>query len=343
MAISLSSQYEFLLMLSHAIKLNQTLFQSFILTIHHSPKKIQKHFKQIVLNLEQGATWHYTMLTMSTFLYEPIQYGWMMLDEIQQPKEMLQSMMVILKEKIFTTTQLKKSLRYPMILIMMLIVLLIIGQWVLYPQWQVLNDMYTITLPQWVQPILNHAKSIQLVVEVGMLVLLFHLLMFYRVSKYRLFFLYWWVKIPFIHYYEFNRQIRNLSLILSFILSDDRNLSHHLNQVETSIINPIFKQKWRHMMLLIKEGNTFGNALKLAGYPKMLSSLVEMGEKQGTLDIMFRYIYEMYTLKHQKQVDQLLAYLEPFLIFLISSIVFLMAYFLYGALMSMYDSIGNLT
>jgi MSHA biogenesis protein MshG len=342
MAIQLNTQYEFLLMMSHANQLHQTLYESLKLTVNNSPKSIQTRFKPILIELEQGKTWTQTMYEMATFFSNSIVYGWIMLDHIHPIKDMLTTMMTLLKDQMLTQSQLKKSLRYPTILIVMLVIITMVFIGVIYPQFEVLNNMYDISLPNWIRHIIHHWKTIRFVLVVifsviSLHVVLNHVVLFYKKWCHTLI-----GKIPILNHYQFEQHIRNIALIFSFILSDDTHLSTHLNQVKYSIISPSIKKNWQFVLSLIEEGNTIGSALKQAGYPSLMTSLVEVGEKQGTLDKMFHYIYEVYALKHKKRVEKRLAYLEPLLIFMISSVVFLMAYLMYGTLMNMYDSIGNL-
>lgn len=109
-----------------------------------------------------------------------------------------------------------------------------------------------------------------------------------------------------------------MALVLNSGLDTDHGLSLSLNLVE----NPLLEEKIRICQKCVAEGDSFLSSLLTADlYDAEFKSLLTVGYKTGSMDIVMENLSVSYEQKTNDQIDHVISWLEPMLVILLSIII----------------------
>lgn len=133
------------------------------------------------------------------------------------------------------------------------------------------------------------------------------------------------------------RFANSMYLALTSGLDTDRSLE----LTEELVSNPYIRNKIRRCQDLIKEGESFPNALLLSGiFSRMHAGLVTIGSKTGAMDDVMKHITASYDEEAQKLVDRFISILEPTLVIILCFLVGLILISFLLPLLGIMSSIG---
>lgn len=126
-------------------------------------------------------------------------------------------------------------------------------------------------------------------------------------------------------------------LALTSGLDTDRSLE----LTEELITNPYIRDKIHKCQELIKDGETFSDALLLSGiFSRMHAGLVTIGSKTGAMDDVMKHITAAYDEESENLIDRFISALEPTLVIILCFLVGLILISFLLPLLGIMSSIG---
>jgi len=146
-----------------------------------------------------------------------------------------------------------------------------------------------------------------------------------------------------LHTYLINRIIKfstlsRFTLVFSELLRAGIPIAEALQTATSMIDNLPLKQKLMSVRSTVEKGGTLNKGLQdIELFENMIIQMVRAGEDSGTLDTMVKKVAEYYKMKFDAIIDGLSEAIEPIMLFIIASLVILLAL---GIFLPMWD-MGN--
>lgn len=124
-------------------------------------------------------------------------------------------------------------------------------------------------------------------------------------------------------------------------LTSGLDTDQSLELTEELISNPYVRDKIHKCQGLLKDGETFSNALLLSGiFSRMHAGLVTIGSKTGAMDDVMKHITAAYDEESEKLIDHFISVLEPTLVIILCFLVGLILISFLLPLLGIMSSIG---
>jgi type II secretory pathway component PulF len=147
------------------------------------------------------------------------------------------------------------------------------------------------------------------------------------------------LRMPIMRHITFNWQLTFFSEQLRILTSAGIPINRALKVIYSSLGNEVMKTSTEEVRRDVESGTAISEAMKRhAVFPGLMTRLVSVGERSGSLDAQFAYIANFYGKRLNEFSEKLGKMLEP----LIMSLVGVMfAIIILGLLMPIYDLISN--
>ena len=260
--------------------------------------------------------------------------------------EAIDKLAEILQEIYDNRMKLKKATRYPIIVIVAMIVAFSFVITLVVPQFQSMFAEYKAQLPfptvllLWIE---NAITKYGLYVLVGALVFSFFLSFMYKKNqKFQLYFDKYMLKVYIVG------KVIYLSMVGRFIYVFDRlstsgiPIIDALNTSIDIVENVYLKQELRKIIDAIEEGRSLNEGFKDTNqFESMILQMISAGESSGSLSAMLDKISDIYRKKYSYLVDNVATMIEPLLIAAIAGFVLILALGIFLPMWSIAEAIGN--
>lgn len=260
--------------------------------------------------------------------------------------ESIEKLADILQEVHDNRMKLKKATRYPIVVVVAMVIAFSFVITLVVPQFQAMFEEYQAELPfptlflLWVE---NAITQYGIFVILGALLLSFSLSYFY---KHKFSFKIWFDKYMLKLYIVGN--VIYLSMIGRFIFVFDKLSTSGIpiiDALKTSIgivENEFLKQRLYKIIDAIEEGRSLKNGFEdTEQFESMIIQMISAGESSGSLSAMLDKISEIFRKKYSYLVDNVATMIEPLLIAAIAGFVLLLALGIFLPMWSIAEAVGG--
>ncbi|RUM67746.1 MAG: type II secretion system F family protein [Sulfurospirillum sp.] len=260
--------------------------------------------------------------------------------------EAVEKLASILNEIHENRQKLKKAMRYPIIVITVMIIAFVTVIQMVVPQFKQMFSELKTELPLPTQLLLatnEFFKSYGLII-IGTIItmIILHKLLYNKSSGYRYF-----VDKHILKLYLFGK-ITKLSMVGRFIFVFDRLTNSGVPIIEALKIakniieNKYLKDKFGAAEIAIEEGRNLTQGLEECGeFDNITIQMIKAGESSGSLNRMLEKVNIYYTKKYNDIVDNISTYIEPIMIALIAVFLTILALGIFLPMWSMADALDN--
>lgn len=260
--------------------------------------------------------------------------------------ESIEKLADILQEVLDNRMKLKKATRYPITVVVAMIIAFSAVITMVVPQFQALFEEYQSELPFPTQFLLwleNAITQYGAFILLGAVILSGFLSYYYKKSdNFKLLFDKYMLKVYIVG------QVIYLSMIGRFIYVFDRLSSSGvpiIDSLRTAIgivENTYLKEKLNEIITAIEEGRSLTEGFKSTEqFESMVTQMISAGENSGSLGNMLEKISDIYRKKYSYLVDNVATMIEPLLIAAIAGFVLLLALGIFLPMWSIADAVGG--
>jgi len=328
-------------MLDAGIPINHCFTEIVSMTGHKQTKEI---FKQISLKIESGSG---ITEAFEDFSYELgkvspaiISLG----EQTGQLSEAVEKLANILDEIYENRKKLKKAMRYPLIVITIMIAAFVAVIKMIVPQFKEMFEEFDSELPYPTQLLLSiesFVKEYGIFIVVGIVSVIFlHTMLYNKNSKYK-----YTIDKYSLKLYLFGR-ITHLSMTGRFLFVFDKltnsgvPIIKALDISKNIVENDYIKERFSVMEEAIEDGRSLTDGFIESGqFENITIQMIKAGESSGSLNKMLEKVNNYYSAKYNDLVDNISTYIEPIMIALIASFLTLLALGIFLPMWSMADAI----
>lgn len=328
-------------MLDAGIPISHCFSEIVSMTAHKQTKEI---FKQIALKIESGSD---ITEAFEDFSYELgnvspaiISLG----EQTGQLSEAVEKLANILDEIHENRKKLKKAMRYPLIVITIMIAAFVAVIKMIVPQFKEMFEEFNSELPYPTQVLLSiesFVKEYGLFIIIAIVTVIFvHKTLYsknksykYTIDKYSL------------KLYLFGR-ISHLSMTGRFLFVFDKLTNSGVPIIKALAIskniveNDYIKERFSMIEEAIEEGRSLTDGFTASGqFENITIQMIKAGERSGSLNKMLEKVNNYYSSKYNDLVDNISTYIEPIMIAMIAAFLTLLALGIFLPMWSMADAI----
>ena len=336
----IASLRQLAVMLDAGIPLNTCFAEIISMTEHKQTKEI---FAQIALKIESGTG---ITTAFEDFSYELGNVSPAIISLGEQTgtlSDAVEKLANILEEIYENRKKLKKAMRYPIIVISVMVVAFIAVIQMIVPQFKEMFDELGSELPYPTQILLNiesFIKDYGVFVVAGIAGLLFlHFTLYNKNPKYRYF-----IDKNSLKLYLFGR-ITHLSMTGRFIFVFDKLTNSGVPiiralEISKNIVENVYlKERFSIMQEAIEEGRSLTDGFEESGqFENITVQMIKAGESSGSLNKMLEKVDKYYSRKYNDLVDNISTYIEPIMIAMIAAFLTLLALGIFLPMWSMADA-----
>ncbi len=139
-----------------------------------------------------------------------------------------------------------------------------------------------------------------------------------------------------------NYQLAFITQLFGTLLKSGLTLNDSLHIVREAVSNVCYSEALRDMKVMTERGRTLSESMKEFEhlFPKIVVSVVAIGEKSGTLVDSFNYISELYAKEVSMQAKRLPTIIEPILLVFIA---FVVGFIALSIIMPIYELTGSMS
>ncbi len=195
-------------------------------------------------------------------------------------------------------------------------------------------------MTRWLLAVSLFVEEYWLTVLLGITISVILLLYVNRIRAVRQLFHGMYLKLPFMGVLLKNYQLAFITQLFSTLLKSGLTLNESVEIVAHATGN----LRYQDALLLVKEGTEKGSTLSetmkayVGLFPKLMISIISVGEKSGTLANSFEYLSDLYTKDVNSRAKKLPTIIEPLLLVLIAIMVGFVAI---SIIMPIYELTGN--
>jgi len=135
--------------------------------------------------------------------------------------------------------------------------------------------------------------------------------------------------------------LSRFTLVFSELIRAGIPIAEALETTTTMVDNLPLKLKFQSVKNTVEKGGTLHKGLKDTElFENMIIQMIKAGEDSGTLDKMAKKVAEYYKMKFDAIIDGLSEAIEPIMLFVIASLVILLALGIFLPMWSMGDAVG---
>jgi len=327
-------------MLDAGIPINHCFSEIVSMTAHKQTKEI---FNQIALKIESGSG---ITKAFEDFSYELgnvspaiISLG----EQTGQLSEAVEKLANILDEIHENRKKLKKAMRYPLIVISVMIAAFVAVIQMIVPQFKEMFDELGSELPYPTQLLLgieSFMKTYGLFIIITITLIIFlHKTLYYKNRKYKYIIDKYSLKL-----YLFGR-ITHLSMTGRFLFVFDKltnsgvPIIKALDISKNIVENDYMKEQFGMMEEAIEEGRSLTDGfIDSKQFENITIQMIKAGESSGSLNKMLEKVNRYYSAKYNDLVDNISTYIEPIMIAMIAAFLTLLALGIFLPMWSMADA-----
>lgn len=233
--------------------------------------------------------------------------------------------LAITLEKTYQQQQrIKKSLRYPLFLLLATLVVVIIMLLFVLPQFALIYQSFDAKLPAITQFMITLSELISQYSVILFITLIACRLSYryYFVKRYQYYIEQTQLRLPIIGNLMINYYLSAIFQTLSLTEQSGIPLLSGLKTARNSINHKPFQRQLDAIVNDIEQGHSFNQALQPQNnFPFLVKQLIHIGEESGTLDEIFIQISQHYQQQYDEQTQRLTQKIEPLLMSLMAIII----------------------
>jgi type II secretory pathway component PulF len=329
-------------MLDAGIPVNQSFLEVVNTT---DDRQIREIFRQIALRVESGSS---ISEAFGDFSFELGSLSYSIINLGEQTGALSESVIKlsdILDEVEQNRKKLKKALRYPLIVMVVMVLAFVAVIKMVVPQFTQMFAEYESELPLPTKILLgieSFVKDNGLFLLVGIVLLtLSHTIFYLQKGKYKHL-----VDKYVLNVYLFGK-ITRLSVtgrfmyVFNSLTNSGIPIIDALKTSENIVENDYLKEKFTNIKDGIEEGKTLTQGFEDSGqFESMIIQMVKAGESSGSLNKMLEKVDIYYANKYNDIVDNISTYIEPIMIAMLASFLTLMALGIFLPMWSMAEVMG---
>lgn len=304
-----------------------------------SDKKLRGIFENVSIDLNAGMS-----LTESLKKYE-YELGHIFIAMIRLGEEggnlseALKKLADILQEVWDNQKKFKKAIRYPITVIVAIIIAFVLLMVVVVPKFREIFEQLNATLPLPTIILLNIEyvlSNFGLYILGGIIVSIFLIKKFYKSnSDFKFLSDKYLLKVYLIGDIIYLATMHRFNLVFSELVKAGIPVANALDDTCLTIQNSYIKDKMSNVKISVQQGNSLNSAFRDTKlYESMLIQMISAGEKSGSLDSMLEKVTDYYKDKFDNIIDNISSYVEPILLVFIACAVILLGL---GIFMPMWD------
>lgn len=304
-----------------------------------SDKRLRGIFENVSIDLNAGMS-----LTESLKKYE-YELGHIFIAMIRLGEEggnlseALKKLADILQEVWDNQKKFKKAIRYPITVIVAIIIAFALLMVVVVPKFREIFEQLNATLPLPTIILLNIEYALSnfgLYILGGIIVSIFLIKKFYKSnSEFKFLSDKYLLKVYLIGDIIYLATMHRFNLVFSELVKAGIPIAKALDDACLTIQNSYIKDKMSNVKISVQQGNSLNSAFRDTKlYESMLIQMISAGEKSGSLDSMLEKVTDYYKDKFDNIIDNISSYVEPILLVFIACAVILLGL---GIFMPMWD------
>lgn len=304
-----------------------------------SDKKLRGIFENVSIDLNAGMS-----LTESLKKYE-YELGHIFIAMIRLGEEggnlseALKKLADILQEVWDNQKKFKKAIRYPITVIVAIIIAFVLLMVVVVPKFREIFEQLNATLPLPTIILLNIEyvlSNFGLYILGGIIVSIFLIKKFYKSnSEFKFLSDKYLLKVYLIGDIIYLATMHRFNLVFFELVKAGIPVANALDDACLTIQNSYIKDKMSNVKISVQQGNSLNSAFRDTKlYESMLIQMISAGEKSGSLDSMLEKVTDYYKDKFDNIIDNISSYVEPILLVFIACAVILLGL---GIFMPMWD------
>lgn len=229
-----------------------------------------------------------------------------------------------LNEALTLQKKIKKSMRYPLFLLIVSIIVTLIMLLMVLPKFAEVYENFDAELPMLTQSMIIVSESLQhhyflfvVLLCVSYASYHFYLKKYYHtaIAKYAL-------QVPIFGVINSTANLAQIFQTLAITQKLGIPLLTGLNVAQKTVFNLQFKHSLLLISNAIEQGNTFNQVISQHNlYPRLCVQLIRVGEESGTLDLMLTRLADYYQQKGIELTDNLAQKIEPLMMSIMAIII----------------------
>ena len=243
-------------------------------------------------------------------------------------------------------SMLKKAMIYPIILMVVAVAVLILMVVVVIPQFSAMfADMGT-KLPAVTQGLLNLSHWLRKYWYIAIIivaVLVFGIKFFKKTDYGKHFFAKLAIKLPVFGKLTTKTACARFARTFGTMLASGMSMVEAMDITAKTMDNVLFKEALEDATQQIQRGVPINQPLRKSGlFPPLILHMVGIGEETGNLEEMLNNCAVYYDEEVEMATQQVMAMMEPMIIIVLAGIVILILAAIYGPVITMYNTLGDL-
>ena len=241
---------------------------------------------------------------------------------------------------------LKKAMIYPIILMVVAVGVLILMVVVVIPQFSsMFADMGT-KLPAVTQGLLNLSHWLRKYWYIAIIIIaavVFGIKMFKKTDYGKHFFAKLAIKLPVFGRLTVKTACARFARTFGTMLASGMSMVEAMEITAKTMDNVLFREALEDATQQIQRGVPINQPLKKSGlFPPLILHMVGIGEETGNLEEMLNNCAVYYDEEVEMATQQVMAMMEPMIIIVLAGIVILILAAIYGPIITMYNTLGDM-
>ena len=219
----------------------------------------------------------------------------------------------------------KTALVYPTFLLALIIIIVFFMTLFIIPQFEDMINELGGEVPLITQIILNISNFIRkyiLFIILGILILTFLTILFFKTKKGKYFKDYMKLKLPFLGTIQKELTTSRFSNAFIILLSSGMNITDCMLNLKRMLGSMVLKKKFEEVIISISKGVSISKALsKMNFFPEILIDMIDVGEKSGNLESVLKSTSGYFQERVDSAITKATAALEPIMIIFLGVIV----------------------
>ncbi|MFJ5621767.1 type II secretion system F family protein [Peribacillus loiseleuriae] len=296
-----------------------------ILAEQTSSKVLRKTLENIVQSLEEGNPYSEGAEKQRN-VFPPLFTNMMRAGEAGgNLEEVLERMAVYFEKQYQTRQKVQSALMYPATVGGLSVVIIIFMLTTVVPTFANMFASFGSELPFFTKLVLNLGGFFErfwwvfLLLAVG----LYALIRYLRSNSETKYYLdYWLLRMPIFGQLIQKAEIARMTRTLSSLFKSSVPILQSLTMVEKILGNQVLTKVIKQSRNSIEKGESMAIPMeKHWAFPPMVTQMITVGEKSGTLDVMLERVADFYEMEVDNATNQMKALIEPFLIIFLAVIV----------------------
>lgn len=296
-----------------------------ILAEQTSSKLLRKTLEHIVQSLEDGNPYSEGAEKQRN-VFPPLFINMMRAGEAGgNLEEVLERMAVYFEKQYQTRQKVQSALMYPATVGCLSIVIIIFMLAKVVPTFANMFTSFGSELPFFTQLVLNLGGFFErfwwvfLLLAVGLYIFIRYIR---SNSEMKYYLDYWLLRMPIFGQLIQKAEIARMTRTLSSLFKSSVPILQSLTMVEKILGNEVLTKVMKQSRLSIEKGESIAIPMERHwAFPPMVTQMIIVGEKSGTLDVMLDRVADFYEMEVDNATNQMKSLIEPFLIIFLAVVV----------------------